>query len=69
MFSSFKVRNFRIYWFGMFVSLIGTWIQALAQSWLVFELTRSAFLLGVVGFLSSIPMLIFSFSEGCWLTA
>jgi MFS family permease len=64
MFSSLSVRNFRIYWFGMFVSLIGTWIQAVAQSWLVFELTKSAFLLGVVGFLSSIPVFLLSLFGG-----
>jgi MFS family permease len=56
MFSSLKVRDFRIYWFGMLVSLIGTWLQGMAQSWLVFELTNSAFLLGMVGFLNSLPM-------------
>ena len=49
---------------GMFVSLVGTWIQNVAQSWLVFELTHSAFLLGVVGFLGSIPILIFSLLGG-----
>lgn len=64
MFSSLKVRNFRIYWFGMLVSLIGTWIQALAQSWLVFRLTNSVFLLGVVGFLSSIPIFLLSLFGG-----
>lgn len=64
MFSSLKVRNFRIYWFGMLVSLIGTWIQAVAQSWLVFELTNSALLLGVVGFISSIPIFLFSLFGG-----
>jgi len=64
MFSSLSVRNFRIYWFGMLVSLIGTWIQAVAQSWLVFELTRSAFLLGLVGFLSSIPVFLLSLFGG-----
>ncbi|MFA5310716.1 MAG: MFS transporter [Candidatus Omnitrophota bacterium] len=58
MFSSLSIRNFRVYWLGMLVSLIGTWIQQVAQSWLVFELTSSAFLLGVVGFLNSIPVLI-----------
>jgi MFS family permease len=56
MFSSLKVKYFRIYWLGMFVSLVGTWIQTVAQSWLVFALTNSAFLLGVVGFLGSIPI-------------
>lgn len=64
MFSSLKVKYFRIYWLGMFVSLIGTWIQSVAQSWLVFELTNSAFLLGVVGFLGSIPMLVLSLFGG-----
>lgn len=64
MFSSLQVRNFRIYWCGMFVSFIGTWIQQIAQSWLVFELTNSAFLLGVVGFLSSIPIFLLSLFGG-----
>ncbi len=64
MFSSLKVKYFRIYWLGMFVSLIGTWIQSVAQSWLVFQLTNSAFLLGVVGFLSSLPIFIFSLFGG-----
>lgn len=48
----------------MFVSLIGTWIQSTAQSWLTFELTQSAFLLGVVGFLSSIPVFLLSLFGG-----
>ncbi len=64
MFSSLKVKNFRVYWLGMLVSLIGTWIQQVALSWLVFELTNSAFLLGIVGFLSSIPVLILSLFGG-----
>lgn len=64
MFSSLKVRNFRLYWLGMFVSLIGTWVQYVAQSWLVFQLTNSAFLLGVVGFLSSIPVFLLSLFGG-----
>jgi len=64
MFSSLKVINFRIYWLGMFVSLVGTWIQQVAESWLVFHLTNSAFLLGIVGFLSSIPVLLLSLFGG-----
>lgn len=48
----------------MFISLIGTWIQAVAQSWLVFQLTKSAFLLGVVGFLTSIPVFLLSLFGG-----
>jgi MFS family permease len=64
MFSSLRVKNFRIYWCGMFVSLIGTWIQATAQGWLVFQLSKSAFLLGIVGFLSSIPVFLLSLFGG-----
>ncbi|MDD5155729.1 MAG: MFS transporter [Candidatus Omnitrophica bacterium] len=64
MFSSLKLRDFRLYWIGMFISLIGTWIQIVAQSWLVFDLTHSAFLLGVVGFLSSIPIFCLSLFAG-----
>lgn len=48
----------------MFISLIGTWIQMIAQSWLVFQLTNSAFLLGLVGFLTYIPIFILSLFGG-----
>ncbi len=48
----------------MFISLIGTWIQSVAQSWLVFQLTNSAFLLGMVGFLGSIPVFLLSLFGG-----
>lgn len=64
MFSSLKVKAYRIYWLGTFISFIGTWIQTVAQQWLVFELTNSAFLLGVVGFLGSIPVFVLSLFGG-----
>ncbi len=48
-------RNFRLFFAGQTVSLIGTWIQGLAMSWLVYRLTGSAFMLGIVGFVSQIP--------------
>ncbi|MFH0913062.1 MAG: MFS transporter [Candidatus Omnitrophota bacterium] len=64
MLSSLKVRNFRLYWIGMFISLIGTWVQSVAQSWLVFRLTNSAFLLGLVGFLSYVPVFLLSLFGG-----
>jgi len=64
MFSSLKIRNFRIYWLGMFISLIGTWVQNIALSWLVFQLTNSAFLLGLVGFLGSIPVFLLAIFGG-----
>jgi MFS family permease len=64
MFSSLKVKNFRLYWLGMLISLIGTWVQSVAQSWLMFQLTNSAFLLGLVGFLSFIPVFLLSLFGG-----
>jgi MFS family permease len=51
----------------MFFSLVGTWVQSTAQSWLVFELTRSAFLLGVVGFIGTFPMALFSLPAGVFV--
>lgn len=53
-------RNFRLFFGGQSVSLIGTWITRVATSWLVYRLTGSAFLLGVVGFWGQIPTLVLS---------
>lgn len=53
-------RNYRLYFIGHGASLIGTWMQSVAFSWLVYEMTGSAFLLGVVGFASQIPSLLLS---------
>ena len=58
MLRAFKSRNYRLYFIGQGISLIGTWMQQIALSWLVYRLTRSAFMLGVVGFASQIPMMI-----------
>jgi MFS family permease len=51
-------RNFRLYFIGQTVSLVGTWMQRIAVGWLVYRLTDSAFLLGVVGFAGQIPIFI-----------
>ena len=56
--------NFRLFWSGNFLSNIGTWMQNVAQGWLVLVLTNSAFWLGVVGFAGSIPFLIFTLFGG-----
>jgi MFS family permease len=53
-------RNYRLFFSGQMVSLCGTWMQSVAQSWLVYRLTGSAVLLGFVGFASQIPVLIVS---------
>lgn len=49
---------FRRYWVGAFVSFVGSWIQTVAHGWLVYELTHSQFLLGVAGFVNSLPTLL-----------
>ncbi len=51
-------RNFRLFFFGQGISLVGTWMQQVATLWLVYQLTESPFLLGVVGFASQIPAVL-----------
>jgi MFS family permease len=57
-------RDFRLFWTGQLISLIGTWMQSVGQSWLVLELTNSPFKLGLLGTLQFGPMLCFSFVAG-----
>jgi predicted MFS family arabinose efflux permease len=63
-FSALHYRDFRLLWFGAFTSTTGTWMQTVAQGWVVLSMTNSAFLLGVDGFLSTGPMLVFSLFGG-----
>src|SRR5512140_239765 len=63
-FPAFRSRNDRLYFGGQSISLIGT---RMATSWLVYRLTDSAFLLGVVGFLGQIPALFLSPLAGVWV--
>ena len=63
-FSALHYRDFRLLWFGAFTSTTGTWMQTVAQGWVVLSMTNSAFLLGVDGFLSTGPMLLFSLFGG-----
>jgi MFS family permease len=60
MLHALRNRNFRVFVMGQLVSLIGTWMQSVAQSWLVYRLTGSAVLLGTVGFASQIPIFLLS---------
>jgi MFS family permease len=60
MFSSLAHTTFRRYWIGLFLSNIGTWMQVVAQGWLVLRLSNSALVLGLVGFAGSIPTLLFA---------
>lgn len=63
-FSALHYRDFRLLWFGAFTSTSGTWMQTVAQGWLILQMTNSAFLLGVDGFLATGPMLLFSLFGG-----
>src|SRR3954454_15472214 len=56
--------NFRLYWTGSFVSNFGTWMQSVAQGYLVYQLTGSTFMLGMVGFAQSIPFLFLALFGG-----
>jgi MFS family permease len=58
VFRSLKYRNYRLFFAGQILSLIGTWMQQIALPWLVYRLTDSALLLGVVGFATQIPALL-----------
>jgi MFS family permease len=55
MFRALSHRNFRLFWTGAFLSNCGTWMQAVAQGWLVLQLTNSAFWLGLDAFMATIP--------------
>ncbi|MGZ3623812.1 MAG: MFS transporter, partial [Ktedonobacteraceae bacterium] len=63
-FIALRHRNFRLFWFGQLISLIGTWMQSIGQAWLVLELTHSAWLLGVVGALQFLPVMLLSLFGG-----
>jgi len=63
-FSSLRQRNFRLVWSGQMISQIGTGMQVVGQSWLVLELTHSAWQLGLVGALQALPVLLFSLFGG-----
>jgi len=57
-------RDFRLFWTGQCISLIGTWMQSVGQSWLVYQITNSSFKLGVISALQFTPMLLFSLPIG-----
>ena len=63
-FSALRFRNFRLFFFGQLISLAGTWMQNTAQGWLIYQITGSKLLLGVVAAASSAPMVIFSIWGG-----
>ena len=64
MFRALSNRNYRIFWTGAFLSNIGTWMQVVAQSWLVLKLTNSPFWLGLDAFMATAPGFIFTLAGG-----
>src|SRR5215467_3558771 len=62
--SALRHRDFRLFWAGNFLSNVGTWMQNVAQGWLVLQLTNSAFWLGLVGFAATAPILLFALIGG-----
>ncbi len=63
-FSSLRVPNFRYFWLGQCVSVMGTWIQRTAQTWLVYQMTRSALLVGVLAAAQFLPILLLTLVAG-----
>jgi MFS family permease len=62
--AAFTYRDFRVQWFGACTSSIGTWMQIVAQNWLVLSLTDSAFFLGLDAFLQQLPIMLFTLIGG-----
>jgi MFS family permease len=64
-FTALRHRNFRLFWFGQLISLVGTWMQSIGQAWLVLELSNNnPLLLGLVGALQFLPVLVLSLVGG-----
>lgn len=63
-FSALHYRDFRLFWFGQLISLSGTWMQSVAQGWLVYSLTKSPLYLGMVAAAGSLPILLFTLAGG-----
>jgi MFS family permease len=63
-FRALQVRNYRLYWFGQLISVVGTWMQSTAQAWLVYQLTNSPFALGLVTTLQFLPVTLLTLFGG-----
>ena len=60
----FRHRNYRLFFAGQAISLPGTWMQSMAQSWLVYRLSESSFVLGALGFAAQLPLFVLSVFGG-----
>src|SRR5678816_1188549 len=65
-FGALSSRNYRLFFGGLIVSMIGTWMTQTASMWLVYHLSSSAFLLGLVGFASQVPIFFLAPFAGVW---
>ena len=63
-FRAFRYRDYRLLWFGAFTSTTGTWMQQVAEAWVVLSLTGSAFYLGLTAFLGQLPIILFTLVGG-----
>jgi MFS family permease len=63
-FRSLRHRNFRLFWTGQLISVVGTWMQSVAQGWLMHRLTSSPLMLGLLGFCQFVPVTLFTLSAG-----
>jgi hypothetical protein len=68
MIRSLKYRNFQLFFSGQLISLIGTWMDNIAEAWLVYRLTGSSLLLGTVAFAGQIPVFLLARWAAWWLT-
>jgi MFS family permease len=64
VFPAFQQKNYRLYFTGQLVSLIGTWSHVVAEGWLAYQLTHSAFRVGIIAALNTLPVLLFSLFGG-----
>jgi MFS family permease len=60
MFRALRIRNFQLFFSGQIISLVGTWMQTVAEAWLIYRLTGSGSLLGLLGFVGQIPIFLLS---------
>src|SRR3954465_12216386 len=67
IFRALRHRNYRLFFVGQGISLIGTWMQQIGEVWLAYRLTHSAFYLGVVGFASQFPIFVLAPFAGVWV--
>jgi MFS family permease len=67
LFRALRNRNYKLFFLGQGTSLVGTWVTRIAASWLVYRLTNSALLLGVVGFVGQIPTLVLAPFAGVFI--